>query len=363
MYVCFVIARYGKVLVDNTTRGIVVVAAVGRVLPTQLDCGPEGNYTIQDTGFGLLKASKFQLQIGKPVGTCFEDNYDAIVNTLLKLQDRTAFTPRRRNLLVKDGSETNERKKGSLTETNINEAVDAETENWPVPPEMCGELDGLKGEHRVVPLHVFNSTNFVEPVAVNEALLHSVVEVHFVLRHYYFNKKEEDSFNASIEQIVVLQSPTVAPSPYKRVHYRSALVSLSPSHGRVPVSEHENTGAKRRKIDDDTVDGEDSKENENIVPIKGKQKQKQKKFSMRTVTIWREKRTVRKMQTLHICAFPLSVSGLVVKIVSSKLCKNLMHMLVGEVIGDDQQLFQWIPNGISCARGRREQSPLAVLQV
>ncbi|KAI9428385.1 hypothetical protein H4582DRAFT_1782341, partial [Lactarius indigo] len=192
-----------------------VVAAVGRVLPTQLDCGPEGNYTIQDTGFGSLKASKFQLQIGKPVGTCFEDDYDAIVNALLKLQDRTAFTPRRRNLLVKDGSEMNV-KKGSSTETNVNEAVDAETENWPVPPEMCGKLDGLKGEHRVVPLHVFNSTNFVEPVTVNEALLHSVVEVHFVLRHYYFNKKEEDSFNASIEQIVVLQSPTVAPSPYKR---------------------------------------------------------------------------------------------------------------------------------------------------
>ncbi len=97
------------------------------------------------------------------------------------------------------------------------EVVDEETESWPVPPELRTDLDALKFEFQVAPLHVFKSGEFVEPQAVNGMLENALVDIHFALRHYFFREKKEDSFNASIEQITILQLGTPLPmSPYKR---------------------------------------------------------------------------------------------------------------------------------------------------
>ena len=82
--------------------------------------------------------------------------------------------------------------------------MDEETECWPVPPPLRGELNGIKFEYHVVPLPIYVNENFIEPVNVNSAIKGILVELHFELHHFAFQKAGQDSFNATIKQIIVL---------------------------------------------------------------------------------------------------------------------------------------------------------------
>ncbi|KAH9037778.1 hypothetical protein EDB85DRAFT_1934385 [Lactarius pseudohatsudake] len=251
--------RYGNVLVDQKTRGNAVASVVGRVLPSHLDCGPRGNFS--NLGFGSLQTSKFQLHLGKPFGTVFAADFDKAVSNFMSIQRLKALTGKCVNFLVFEGKDTNLRfaravydkrprtigaiggddvsnSPGSGEGESEEDSVDSDTEHWPVPEELRTQLDGIKHEYRVAPLHVFKSNgDFVEPLDVNDALQESLVEIRFELRHYSFASKNEHSFNASIEQIVILR-PGVArpPSSYKRKDYRSGPVGLRVKTARAPTS-------------------------------------------------------------------------------------------------------------------------------
>ena len=108
---------FGKILVEKRSGAVAVAAAVRRVLPTRLDCGPSSNFTGQ--GRGSLKTAKFQLQLGKPVGTCYADDFDKTINALTKIQDRSAFTPCRVNLLLGQGSDASVRFARSVFEKRV----------------------------------------------------------------------------------------------------------------------------------------------------------------------------------------------------------------------------------------------------
>ncbi|KAH8976894.1 hypothetical protein EDB92DRAFT_2120527 [Lactarius akahatsu] len=251
--------RYGDVLVDQKTRGNAVASVVGRVLPTHLDCGPRGNFS--NLGFGSLQTSKFQLHVGKPFGTVFVSDFDKAIANFTTIQRSKAPTGKCVNFIVFDVKDTNLRfarsvyekrpgtvavlggedvsdLQGSAEGVLDKDSVDSDTEHWPVPEELRAQLDGIKHRYRVAPLHVFKSNGqFVEPLDVNDALEESLVEIRFELRHYSFTSKNEHSFNASIEQIVILRPGVARPaSSYKRKDYRVGPVGLRPKTARAPTS-------------------------------------------------------------------------------------------------------------------------------
>ncbi|KAH9063743.1 hypothetical protein EDB83DRAFT_2601513 [Lactarius deliciosus] len=269
--------RYGDVLVDQKTRGNAVASVVGRVLPTHLDCGPRGNFS--NLGFGSLQTSKFQLYLGKPFGTVFTPDFDKAVANFTTIQRLKATTGKCVNFIAFDGKDSTLRfarpvydkrpriigvlsgedvsdLQASVKGVPVEDTVDSDTEQWPVPEELCSHLDGIKHEYHVAPLHVFKSNRqFVEPLDVNDALEESLVEIRFELRHYSFASKNEHSFNASIEQIVILRPGVARPaSSYKRKDYRTGPIGLRVKTARAATSISPQAGpSKLAGTADDTV--------------------------------------------------------------------------------------------------------------
>lgn len=108
--------------------------------------------------------------------------------------------------------------------------MDEETEHWPVPPRFRDELDSIKFEYRAMPLPVYLHDRFVEPAFVNDTVRGALVEIHFEFRHFAILKKVQDSFNASIEQIIVIRPGESRPATgYKRKNVRDGPIRMNPN--------------------------------------------------------------------------------------------------------------------------------------
>ena len=94
----------------------------------------------------------------------------------------------------------------------VAEAVDNKTEHWPVPPHLHEELNKIKFEYRTVPLPVYVNKFFMELAHINNCIKGALVELHFKLHHFTIQMKIQDSFNTTIEQIVVLHHHDKTPS-------------------------------------------------------------------------------------------------------------------------------------------------------
>ena len=55
------------------------------------------------------------------------------------------------------------------------------------------------------PLRVYRDKVFVEPGDINEALMGTVVEVFFTMRHHYLGDKKFDTFQGEIQQIEIVK--------------------------------------------------------------------------------------------------------------------------------------------------------------
>lgn len=95
----------GHVLVDTSMSSNFVVVVVGRVLEHRLYCAPNSNYLVSDSEskFGNLSTAKFQLQLGRPIGTVFAMAFDKVLENAAKVQAQLASTQDRRNFLISDG--------------------------------------------------------------------------------------------------------------------------------------------------------------------------------------------------------------------------------------------------------------------
>lgn len=95
---------------------------------------------------------------------------------------------------------------------------------------MRGELDALKHEFFTQPLRVYRNANFVELADVEDTIHGALVEVHFILRHYFISSDAYDSFNGIVEQILVLQPGELLPQTvYKRKNVREGPIRMNPS--------------------------------------------------------------------------------------------------------------------------------------
>ncbi|OAX39823.1 hypothetical protein K503DRAFT_769139 [Rhizopogon vinicolor AM-OR11-026] len=86
--------------------------------------------------------------------------------------------------------------------------MDEETENWPIAMKHRDEFDLVKLNYEASPLRLYRGNSLVEPADVNEALTGAVVEVFFVVRHYYLRDKKLDTFCADIQQVQILKPGT-----------------------------------------------------------------------------------------------------------------------------------------------------------
>ena len=99
--------KNGHVLVDNTTHSDLVAAIVARVLDHRLCCDPNGNYLEPNSPWGSLATAKFQVQLGRPIGTVFASDYNKVIENMERLQQQVAVSNDRRNFIVPDGGNKN----------------------------------------------------------------------------------------------------------------------------------------------------------------------------------------------------------------------------------------------------------------
>lgn len=146
--------------------------------------------------------------------------------------------------------------------------MDEETAHWPVPPRLREELIKIKFEYRAVPLSVYVNSRFVEPADVNNAIRGALVELHFELHHFTIRKAVQDSFNATIEQIIVLRPGEACPmTVYKRKNPRDGPIRVKPT-----LLPQKQPGDGSGKTDESTA----NKENEGPSMAAKRRKQKAK---------------------------------------------------------------------------------------
>ncbi|KAH9062543.1 hypothetical protein EDB83DRAFT_2224081 [Lactarius deliciosus] len=217
--------KSGNVLNNQKNQTNAVMCVVGRVPDNRLNCGPQGNFNWK---YGGLHTSKFQLQLSKPYGTPFEDDFQKGIDIMCNIQEKTTTTNDRRYFICAEGNYTNLRfgqnvfvKRPHKIDDEAGEVVDDETEKWPVSDNLLPDLQEVKHEYQVRPLSVFQNDKPVKTDEVNNILKGALVELHFELHHYHIRIKESntnfDCFNATIEQIIILQTSGARPSSaYKR---------------------------------------------------------------------------------------------------------------------------------------------------
>jgi len=239
--------RTGDVLVNKSTNKNAVVCVIGRILERRLDCGPTGNFV--KGRFGGLETAKFHCLLEKPVGTPFADDFDKSISNLDKVQGIIASSANKTNFIVVDGQHKNlrftkqifEKRERALEDDGSPEnAVDNETEQWPVPVDLRDDLDKIKRMYHAAPLRVFARNAFVEVLNVNDVIRGALVEMHFELYHYSIRAKNQgpqDSFNAHIQQILVLQPGKQRPiTAYKRKNFATVPSVSAPCCSNITVS-------------------------------------------------------------------------------------------------------------------------------
>ena len=122
--------------------------------------------------------------------------------------------------------------------------MDAETDNWPIAMKHRDEFDLMKLSYEASPLRLYRGTSLVEPADVIGALTGAVVEVFFVIRHYYLRDKKFDTFGADIQRIKILKpGSAVARSGFK---WRKAREGPFDIVGVASSSAHAETGGSGR---------------------------------------------------------------------------------------------------------------------
>lgn len=85
------------------------------------------------------------------------------------------------------------------------EAIDDIMEHWPLPSTLRAFLDDIKSEYHVRLLCVYKGEKEVSPEQTNDILKGALVEIHFKLRHFQIWKPPYNSYNGTMEQVIILQ--------------------------------------------------------------------------------------------------------------------------------------------------------------
>lgn len=142
---------------------------------------------------------------------------------------------------------------------NGTESVDDLTENWPVKDVFKSELNKIKYKFEACPLPVYAGDRFIRLKDVHAMMKGALVAVHFELKHFYIKGKKEDSFNATVQQIDILQPGKARPAnAFKRRNVEDGPVRRNPFEAGLKTSqkETENEGNSRIGKEDNSATAE-----------------------------------------------------------------------------------------------------------
>ena len=74
------------------------------------------------------------------------------------------------------------------------------------------QQEKVKFSFQVFPLPVYVGDHMVKLLDIEDMLRGALVEVSFKLRHFCFKNKGEDSFNATAQQVLILQLGIARPA-------------------------------------------------------------------------------------------------------------------------------------------------------
>ncbi|KAH9007949.1 hypothetical protein EDB83DRAFT_2203302, partial [Lactarius deliciosus] len=94
--ICWEQAKSGNILSDKAEKTDAVMSIVGHALENRMNCTPHGNFNQM---YSPLETAKFQLQLGKPVGTPFEQDFEKVFDIFTKIQGQAASMQDRRYFL------------------------------------------------------------------------------------------------------------------------------------------------------------------------------------------------------------------------------------------------------------------------
>jgi hypothetical protein len=130
--------------------------------------------------------------------------------------------------------------------------MNTETEEWPIPAKYKAEFESMEFGNMAWPLRVYRNNVFVEPGNVNEALTDAMVEVYFMIRHFYIREKKFDTFQADIRQIEsVKPGASIATSGSKRCNARDGPLEIVKTACTTGNDEEERRSDKRTRTDGD----------------------------------------------------------------------------------------------------------------
>ena len=91
-------------------------------------------------------------------------------------------------------------------------------------------MDAVKHTHCAIPLRVYLKKKLINIEDISDILNGALVELHFELHHFEIAAKNLHSFNANIEQIMVLQPGESCPATvYKHHAAEDGLVRMNPT--------------------------------------------------------------------------------------------------------------------------------------
>ncbi|KAN0137727.1 hypothetical protein V8E53_004483 [Lactarius tabidus] len=254
--------RTGDILINTDTNQNAVLSVVGRVLDNRLDCTPLGN--IGNRAMDKLPSAKYQLLLGQPSKTVFADDFKPAIENLQKIEKKIGSTKNFQHMIVNERNDHVLRFTRAVFEprqpaipgkfptkhktyayhARSKGVVDTLTEEWPVPFKFRATMDDIKHTHRAIPLRVFRDEKLVNVNDIMDVLAGALIEMHFEIRHYAIKGSDPplDSFNASIQQIMVLQPGEARPpTAYKRSTDDDGPIRMNPT---LAALQHESVSAQ-----------------------------------------------------------------------------------------------------------------------
>ncbi|KAJ7057910.1 hypothetical protein C8F01DRAFT_1307076 [Mycena amicta] len=216
----------GHTLASKDPGGILeitVLSVIGKVSDAGYYVDGLGSW--RDTFKEPMEKAKYQMQLERPEGTVFADDWDVAVAHITKLQDRIRTTDMPKNLVVKSNpTEAYLRFTKHAFETKTSDSPEGyNTDEWPVQENYEEQFFITAQKFVFTPIRARTIRGqTIGGYVISDTLRGALVEVVFSVRHYKLKDLEfawYDSFSGCIIEEIILLDEGV---PMKVMKYVTA---------------------------------------------------------------------------------------------------------------------------------------------
>lgn len=272
----------GHIIVSKESSADTIITVVSHIIDHHFFVKLNGNYLSDE--FGDLSTVKFLCHLAKLNDTPFEEDFDKTLQNLEKVQVQVAGSPNCVNFIVVNRQTCNLHFTRNIFEkwvrqflvvndkrTHCNndpfyrimtfpicfslsshvvcfhflhlgdrsEVVDERTEHWPIKENLHIVLNQIKYQFAAKLLPVYVDDCFIKPSDIHKVMKGALVEVQFELCHYCIQKKKVDSYNTTVQQVLVLKPGMARPaSVFKQPGWNVEDSPVQPYLGLSQAKEH-----------------------------------------------------------------------------------------------------------------------------